>query len=67
MEKEIIKYLKDNGVLCTDAKISTMEEAREFVKGVDRTTPSDDILERCRKEGVLDLNDDGMMRRIDEK
>jgi flavorubredoxin len=59
MKDEIRQYLKEQGVLFTDVKLETMEEAKEFVKELDNHIPSDELLERVKKEGALKQNDDG--------
>jgi hypothetical protein len=59
MKEEIRIYLQKNGILTTDAKIETLEEAKEWIKTLDDLTPSDEIIERCKREGALELNDEG--------
>lgn len=59
MKNEIREYLKEQGILATDVNLKTLEEAKEFVKTLDGLIPSDEIIERCKKEGALEKDEEG--------
>ena len=58
--------MDSQGILATSASVKTMEEAKALVEELNSVTPSDEVIERCMNEGILEKNDKGEWVKRDE-